>query len=132
MILFLIEYLCLLFSFSFFIFCNYKVIKDYSSYFFVLSIILSLKWFIRGFPDSSVGKESTCNAGNAGLIFFLGLGRSPGEGKGYPLQYSGLEKFMDCIVYGVTKSWTRLSDFHLRKKNDLSPLSLMSQTFISI
>ena len=130
MILFLIEYLCLLFSFSFFIFCNYKVIKDYSSYFFVLSIILSLKWFIRGFPDSSVGKESTCNAGNAGLI--LGLGRSPGEGKGYPLQYSGLEKFMDCIVYGVTKSWTRLSDFHLRKKNDLSPLSLMSQTFISI
>ena len=37
---------------------------------------------------------------------------SPGEGKGYPLQYSGLENSMDCILYGVTKSWTQLSDFH--------------------
>ena len=41
-----------------------------------------------------------------------GLGRSPGEGKGYPLQYSGLENVMNCIVHGVTKSWIRLSDFH--------------------
>ena len=41
-----------------------------------------------------------------------GLGRSPGEGKGCPLQYSGLENSMDCIVHGVAKSWTRLSDFH--------------------
>ena len=40
------------------------------------------------------------------------LGRSPGEGKGYPLQYSGLENSMDCIVHGVTKSQTQLSDFH--------------------
>ena len=40
------------------------------------------------------------------------LGRSPGEGKGYPLQYSGLENSMDCRVDGVTKSQTRLSDFH--------------------
>ena len=40
------------------------------------------------------------------------LGRSPGEGKGYPLQYSGLENSMDCIVHGITKSQTRLSDFH--------------------
>ena len=39
-------------------------------------------------------------------------GRSPEEGKGYPLQYSGLENSMDCIVYGVTRSWTQLSDFH--------------------
>ena len=39
------------------------------------------------FPDSSVGKESACNAGDPGLI--PGLRRSPGEGKGYPLQYSG-------------------------------------------
>ena len=45
-----------------------------------------------------------------------GLGRSPGEGKGYPLQYSGLENSMDCIVHGVTKSWTRLSDFHRRRR----------------
>ena len=41
-----------------------------------------------------------------------GLGRSCGEGKGYPLQYSGLENSMDCIVHGVAKSWTQLSDFH--------------------
>ena len=47
----------------------------------------------KGFPDSSVGKESTCNVGDPGLI--PGLGRSPGEGKGYPLQYSGLENSMD-------------------------------------
>ena len=110
-----------------------------------------------GFPESSVGKESTCNAGTPGLI--LKPGRSPGEGtgyplqcswaslvaqlvknppatretwtwslgwedplekgdlplspgKGYPLQYYGLENSVDCIVHGVSKSWTRLSDFH--------------------
>src|SRR5574337_1671784 len=54
-----------------------------------------------GFPDSSVGKESACNAGYLGSI--PGLGRSPGEGKGYPFQYSGLENSMACIVHGVTK-----------------------------
>ena len=59
---------------------------------------------IEGFPDSSVGKESTCNAGDLGLI--PRLGRSPGERKGYPLQYSGLENSMDCMVHGVTKSRT--------------------------
>ena len=64
---------------------------------------------LSGFPDSSVGKESTCNAGDLGLI--LGLGRSPGEEKGYPLQYSGIENFMGCIVHGATKSCTRLSNF---------------------
>ena len=57
-----------------------------------------------GFPCGSAGKESTCNAGDLGSI--PGLGRSPGEGKGYPLQYSGLEKSMDCIVHGVAKSRT--------------------------
>ena len=45
----------------------------------------------------------------------LGLGRSPGEGKGYPLQYSGLENSMDCIAHGVAKSLTRLSDFHFQQ-----------------
>ena len=63
-----------------------------------------------GFPCGSAGKESTCNAGDMGSI--PGLGRSPREGKGYPLQYSDLENSMDCIVHGVTKSQTRLSDFH--------------------
>ena len=43
-----------------------------------------------------------------------GLGRSPGEGKGYPLQYSGLENSMDYIGHGVTKSWTQLSNFHFQ------------------
>ena len=63
-----------------------------------------------GFPGGSADKESSCNAGDLGSI--PGLGRSPGEGKGYALQYSGLEKSMDCTVYGVTKSQTQLSDFH--------------------
>ena len=66
-----------------------------------------------GFPDTSVGKESACNAGNPGLI--PGLERSTGEGKGYPLQYSCLENPMDrgawqATVHGVSKSQTRLSD----------------------
>ena len=64
-----------------------------------------------GFPYASAGEESACNAGDLGSI--SGLGRSPGEGKGYPLQYSGLENFMDCTVHRVTKSWKGLSDFHL-------------------
>ena len=63
-----------------------------------------------GFPCGSAGKESTWNVGDLGSI--LRLGRSPGEGKGYPPLYSGLENSMDCIVHGVAKSQTRLSDFH--------------------
>ena len=58
----------------------------------------------------SEGKASACNMGDLGLI--PGLGSSPGEGSGYPLQYSGLEESMDYLVYGVTKSQRRLSDFH--------------------
>ena len=67
-----------------------------------------------GFPCGLAGKESTCNAGDLGSI--PGLGRSPGEGKGYPLQYSGLENAMDCIVRGVAKNQTRLSNFHFQSK----------------
>ena len=63
-----------------------------------------------GFPCGSAGKESACNAGDLGSI--PRLGRSPGEGKDYLLQYSGLENSMDCIGYGVAKSQTRLSNFH--------------------
>ena len=63
-----------------------------------------------GFPCDSAGKESARNVGDLDLI--PGLGRSPGEGKGYSLQYSGLENFMDYVVHEVTKSQTRLSDFH--------------------
>ena len=63
-----------------------------------------------GFPVAQLVKESACNAGNLGLI--PGLGRSLGEGKGFPLQYSGLEDSMAYTVYDVAKSRTRLSDFH--------------------
>ena len=62
------------------------------------------------FPDSSVGEESTCNSGDPSSI--PGLGRSAGEGISYLLQYSGLENFMDCIVHGVARSWTQLSNSH--------------------
>ena len=67
------------------------------------------------FPDSSDGKESACNAEDPSLI--LGLGRSPEEGNGYPLQYSCLENSMDrgpqqATVQGVSKSWTQLSHTH--------------------
>ena len=62
-----------------------------------------------GFPCGSAGKEFACNAGDLSSI--PGLGRSPGEGKDYPLQYSDLENSMDCIVHGVAKSRTWLSDF---------------------
>ena len=112
-----------------------------------------------GFPGSSAGKESTCNAGDPVLIpgsgrsagerigyplqyswsslvaqlvknlpatvgdlgSIPGLGRSPGEGKGYALQYSGLENFRDYIVHWVTKSQTRLSNFHFHFP-DVPPL----------
>ena len=56
------------------------------------------------FPDSSVVEESVYNTGDPGSI--PGLGRSSGEGLGYPLQYSGLENSMECVVYGFTKSRT--------------------------
>ena len=57
-----------------------------------------------GFPWGSAGKESACSAGDLGSI--PGLGRSPGEGNSYPLQYSYLENSMDCIVHGFAKGQT--------------------------
>ena len=71
------------------------------------------KHWHRGFPGGSDGKESACNEGDLGSI--LELGRSPGEGKDYPVQYSDLENPMDreawrATVQGVTKSQTRLSE----------------------
>ena len=66
---------------------------------------------IKGFPCDSVGKESSYNARGLGSI--AGLGRSPGEGKGYPLQYSGLENSMNCVVHGVAKSCIQLSHCHI-------------------
>ena len=68
-----------------------------------------------GFPGGSDGEEFTCNAGHLGSIHRLG--RSPGEGNSYPLQYSGLENSMDrgawqATIHGVAKSRTCVSDFH--------------------
>ena len=63
-----------------------------------------------GFPCGSAAKESACNVGVLGLI--PGLGTCPAEGNGNQVQYSGLENSTDCIAHGVSRSWTRLSDFH--------------------
>ena len=65
-----------------------------------------------GFPCGSTGKESACNVGNLGSV--LGLGRSPGERKDYPLQYSGLENSMDCIVHGVAMTERLSLQYHSR------------------
>ena len=74
---------------------------------FIHSKYISLYLLI---PSNSAGKESACNAGDFSSI--PGLGRSPGEGNSYPLQYSGRENSTECIVHGVMKSWRQLSDFH--------------------
>ena len=88
-------------SISFFgvFFCNHVFEVPY----------MDLPWKL-GFPCGSAGKESACNAGDLGSI--PGLGWSPGEGKGYPLQCSGLENSMYCTDHGVAKSQTWLSNFH--------------------
>ena len=81
-----------------------------------------------GFPCGSAGKEAACNVGDLGSI--PGLGRSPGKGQGYQLQYSGLENSMDSIVHGVAKSRTWLSDFHSHTCiNIISPPFLFSYFF---
>ena len=64
----------------------------------------------KAFPGGSAGKESTCNVGDLDSI--PGLGRSTGDGNCYPLQCSGLENYIDCVVHGAAKNWTQLSAFH--------------------
>ena len=80
---------------------------------------------LKGFPGGSDGKESACGAGDLGLI--PGSGRSPGEGKGYPLQYLGLENSMDHVVHGLSKSRTERLSVHcsiaLRQFTNLELLS---------
>ena len=85
----------------------YKLYNTFS----LMDVLISMGQIMydQGFPCGSAGKESACNAGDLGLI--PGLGRSPGEWKGYPLQYSGLENSTDCKVLGVAKSRTGLSNF---------------------
>ena len=80
-----------------------------------------------GFLCGSADKDSACNAGDLGSV--LGLGRSPGEGKGYPLQYSGLENSMDSIVHAGCKELDvteRLSLAMFCLKIDSWPLELLN------
>ena len=75
----------------------------YKIWTFILFIFpYSSAWHMKDIPGGSAGNESACNVGDLALI--PGLGRSPGEGNRYPLQYSGLENSMDCIAHGVAKS----------------------------
>ena len=75
---------------------------DWLDHLAVQGILFTSSNFFQSFPGGSAGKESTCNVGDLGSV--PGLGRSPGEENGYPLQYSGPENYTDCIVHGVTKS----------------------------
>ena len=70
-------------------------------------------------------KESACNVGDLGSA--PGLERFPAEGKGYPFQYSGLENSTDCVVHGVAKSWTRLSNFHFHFQRDSLQPNILSE-----
>ena len=99
-------------------FCGLPSVLQMEGFFFFFETICFKgdPWLLRlvtegGFPRGSNNKEFACNAGDPGLIPVSG--RSP-EGTGSPLQYSGLEHSMDCIVHGVTKSWTQFSNFHKR------------------
>ena len=74
--------------------------------------------FHFGIYGSSDSKEPACIAGDLNLI--LGLRKSPGEGKSYPLQYSGLENSMDCIIHSVVNSRIQLSDFHINYLDTVS------------
>ena len=114
--------------------CNRRFIKwqTYLDLNLVLNNILFMKsklYYIGSLSISvfsSASKESACIAGDLGSI--PGLGRSPGEGNSYPLQYSGLKNFIDCIVHGVAKSWTRLSDFHFHPFR-ISPFEIRNSPF---
>ena len=79
------------------------------------------------FPYGSAGKESSCNVGN--LSSTPGLGRSPGEGKGYPLQYSSLENSMECKVHGVTKSCSLCQSTQIKYECSYS-LAFLTQRFV--
>ena len=87
-----------------FILCSLYIL---SKTFFIpnclLHIFSSSLWLVSGFPGKSAGRESTCNVGELDSV--PELGRCPGEGNCYPLQYYGLDNSMNSIVYGVAKCW---------------------------
>ena len=94
------------------------------TYWIYLLVLIAFVWSVSGFldfPGGSDSKESACNAGDPGSV--PGLGRSPGEGNGYPLQYTCLENSMDrgasqATIHGVTKNrkWLSISHFHFTFK----------------
>ena len=90
--------------------CMIACCTQFKSFPYITFLHYNIPHNFSRFPYASAGKESTCSVGDLGLI--PGLERSPGEWIGYPIQYPGLENYMDCIVHGVAKSWTRLSHFH--------------------
>ena len=98
-----------LFMFLYCVLCIFWV-KHFLYQICLLHIFSSSLWLVLGFPGKSAGRESTCNVGELDSV--PELGRCPGEGNGYPLQYYGLDNSMNSIVYGVAKSWIRLSDIH--------------------
>ena len=83
-----------------------------------------------GLPCGQAGKESACSAGGMGLV--PGSGKFPGEGNGYPLQYSSLENSMDYIIHGIAKSRTRLNDFHFHFQSHLMSKKCLSMPFPSV
>ena len=93
---------------------NFQRARHYKYIAYLLSHLIAASWVF----GRSAGKESARNEGDLGLI--PGFRKSPGERSSYPLQYSGLENTMDCIVHGVVKSQTQLSDFHFTLLHFLS------------
>ena len=86
---------------------NYKSLKDTGHVITIMEKNAKKNAYI------CITQSLYCTAEDAGTaVSISGSGRSPGEGICYPLQYSGLENSMDCIVHGVAKNQTRLSDFH--------------------
>ena len=96
----------------------------YNSVFIPATFLSSQNGFVYRMHTVNVHLEKICNAGD--LVSIPGLGRFPGERKGYPVQYSGLENSMDSVVHGVANSPTRLSDFHFQPVSQ-SRLTIMNK-----
>ena len=107
-----------------FILYQYVIVGPSGQVLAYLEKLFHLVWGFVGFSCGSAGKQSACNARDLRLI--PGLGRSPGKGKGYPLEYSGLENSMDYSPWGCRES-DKPSDFH---KLEDSPLSVSMRSWI--
>ena len=118
------QFLHTLINTYYYVFLITVILVDVEWYLFVVSICIFLK--TTGFPDGSDSKKSACNAGDVGSV--PGLGRSPGEGNGSPLQYSCLKSPMDrgawrVTVHGIAESQIGLSN-HTTTNKDIVNLFL--------